>query len=191
MSDSLWQLGLFASAVITLSFGAIGLKLALDLTRSAQWGGNPLGVATTFIFVTCASSHGIRTIQLLEPSLLGPSLPGLAARVEYDWLHMIALDAVTAFAGVWYWTMRRRYPSLARGAAMFEDLRSRNREALTINDDIVQGLSQAKLALEAGEDELGEEALDDTLEKSKRLITDLLESDRAGPKPGQLRREDP
>lgn len=191
MTASLWYLGLAASAVITLSFGAIAVRLALDLSRSAQWTGNPLGVATTFIFVTCAASHGVRTVQLLGPAVLGPPLPSLAAQVEYGWFHMIALDAVTAFAGVWYWTMRRRYPSLARGAAMFEDLRSRNREALAINDDIVQGLSEAKLALEAGEDEVGEAALEDTLDDAKGLITDLLDTERSGVRPGQLRREEP
>ncbi len=183
----LWQAGLVASAVITVSFAAIAIRLVLDLTRTGQWSGNPLGVATMLIFLTCAGSHGVRTVQLLAPVLGVGGLPGLASHVEYNWAHMVVLDLLTAFAGLWYWTMRRRYPTLARGASLFEDLRSRNRQALAVHDNIVQGLSRTKLALEAEQDELGEEALEETLEEAKTMITELI--DEEGTK-GTLRRED-
>lgn len=184
----IWHVGLLASAVIAVSFGAVGVKLGLDITRTGQWLGNPLAVATVFLYVSCASSHGIRTIQLLENLLGVVSTPALAAGLEYGYLHMVGLDAVTAFAGVWYWTLRNRYPSLVRGTAIFEDLRSRQRQALAVHDGVVQGLSEAKLALEAGETDAGQEALDDTLDEAKGLITDLMEGEETPE--GELRREE-
>lgn len=187
MPVELWQVGLVASAIITVSFAAIAVRLGMDLRRTGQWSENPLGVATMLIFVTCAASHGVRSLQLLGPVLGVGGLPGLASHVEYNWAHMVVLDLLTAFAGVWYWTMRKRYPMLARGASMFEDLRSRNRQALAVHDNIVQGLSRTKLALEAEEDELGEEALEETLEAAKGMITDLVDEEQLE---GSLRRGD-
>lgn len=185
----IWHLGLLASLVITVAFGAIGVKLAADLTRTGQWSENPLAVATVFLYVTCASSHGIRLVQLTEGLLGSQTLPALAATLEYGYVHMVGLDIVVAFAGVWYWTLRNRYPSLVRGAGIFEDLRSRERQALAVHDNVVQGLSEAKLALETGQEEAGEEALDETLDQAKELITDLLEEE-SGIEGGELRREE-
>lgn len=182
-----WHIGLAASLVITAAFGLVGVKLAVDLTRTGQWSGNPLAVATVFLYGSCAASHGIRTVQLAEAALGGRSLPALAATLEYGFVHMVVLDVVVAFTGVWYWTMRNRYPSLVRGTAIFEDLRSRQKQALAVHDSVVQGLSEAKLALEAGDDEVGEQALAETLADSKELITDLMEEE-SGVEGGDLRR---
>lgn len=182
--------GLAASGIITVSFAAVGVRVALDLSKTAQWAANPLAVATVFLYLSCAGSHGIRTVQLFEPMLGVASLPGLAAHVEYSFAHMIVLDATAAFAGVWYWTMRRRYPSLVRGAAVFEDLRSRKRQALDVHDNVVQGLTQSKLALETGQDEVAEESMERTLEEAKGIITDLLESEHGDIADGALRRDD-
>ena len=50
----------------------------------------------------------------------------------------------------------------------------RRRDALEINDSIVQGLTVIKYALELGDVELAERKTEETLAAARRLITDLL-----------------
>ena len=76
------------------------------------------------------------------------------------------------------------------GAQMFEDMKVRHRQALDVNDNIVQGLTVAKYELERGRDERSREAIEETLRTSRALITDLL-GDRGSEVelgPGDLRR---
>ena len=185
-----WIAGLVTNGIITLAFGAVAGLIAYDLSRERQWAGNPLAAATVVLYLSCSGSHGVRTLQLLDPLLGQGSVAGFAAQFEYGWIHMSGLDAITAFAGLWYWTMRAKFPNLVRGTAVFEDLRMRQTRALEINDNIVQGLAEAKLALEMDEGEISRERLDNTLAKAKRIITDLLgqEEVAAMAKPGGLRR---
>ena len=50
----------------------------------------------------------------------------------------------------------------------------RRRQALEINDNIVQGLAVAKYAFELGDDTMAKAALDRSLSAAKRIISDLL-----------------
>jgi signal transduction histidine kinase len=61
-----------------------------------------------------------------------------------------------------------------KGAKLFEDIKERQRQALEINDNIVQGLFVAQTALELNEREISEEALRSTLESARQIISDLL-----------------
>ena len=61
-----------------------------------------------------------------------------------------------------------------REAAVAATLQLRRREALAIHDDVVQGLAVAKYALDGGSDTLARRAVDDSLERSRALVTDLL-----------------
>jgi GAF domain-containing protein len=68
----------------------------------------------------------------------------------------------------------------------------RERRAIDINDNIVQGLTVAKYAIGQGQIEDGARAIDDTLRRARQLITDQLEeatADQGGPRPGDLVRE--
>jgi PAS domain S-box-containing protein len=66
----------------------------------------------------------------------------------------------------------------------------RREQALELNDNIVQGLVVAKMALEGGFDEKAQETLRSTLEKARSLVSDLLgDQDEVGP--GSLVREGP
>jgi signal transduction histidine kinase len=69
----------------------------------------------------------------------------------------------------------------------------RARAALEINDTIVQGLVVAKYLAVAGETEKTVEAIDETLAKARKLMTDQLEDfGRSGPiAPGDLARREP
>jgi hypothetical protein len=64
--------------------------------------------------------------------------------------------------------------------------RLRQRQALSIHDDVLQGLVTAKLAFELGDPEQGLATLDATLESARHLVSDLLDGPHLGP--GHLRR---
>jgi len=51
----------------------------------------------------------------------------------------------------------------------------RRRRAVELNDDVVQGLAVAQLALEAGREEAAREALEGTLAAARSIVTGLLE----------------
>jgi signal transduction histidine kinase len=63
--------------------------------------------------------------------------------------------------------------------------RVRERAALDIHDNIVQGLAEAQLALEIGRLDQARDAVDRTLAQARRIVTDLM----GAPAPGDLRRD--
>jgi hypothetical protein len=66
---------------------------------------------------------------------------------------------------------------------------ARERRAIDINDNIVQGLTVAKYAIGQGHVDEGVRAIDDTLRRARQLITDQLTeatADQGGPRPGDL-----
>lgn len=68
--------------------------------------------------------------------------------------------------------------------------RLRQRQALSIHDDVLQGLVTAKLSFELGEQEQGLASLEQTLDSARHLISELLDGSRSGVHlgPGDLRR---
>jgi hypothetical protein len=98
---------------------------------------------------------------------------GLAMRASYD-VSMAVWDVVSAAVGVYYWSLRRSYAPLMRGAKLFEDLRQREQQALELNDNVLQGLVVAKLALDLGEHDRARAALDSSIGSAGAIITDLL-----------------
>ena len=56
----------------------------------------------------------------------------------------------------------------------------RAREAVELNDTVVQGLAAAKWALEAGRSERGLEIVSETLEHSQRMVSQLLRDAEIG-----------
>lgn len=168
-----WALGLLWNGIIGASFTTIGVILVTKIHASQQWTTNPLATATAFIFLTCGGGHAVHFLQLMLPVLGVTTAATAGARIVYSDTHLL-WDAVTAATGVWYLSMRKRFPALVRGTAMFEDLRERQRRAIEINDDVVQTIARAKLALEVGEEEEGSQAVSDSLAASKRIISDLL-----------------
>ena len=119
---------------------------------------------------------------------LGQQLGGYAGaerrRVDVDLLddderhavewHTVVWDGLTAAVGIYYLTLRSTYGSLIRGAALFEDLKEKQRRALEINDNIVQGLVVAETALALDQKERSQEALEATLVAAREIISDLL-----------------
>jgi hypothetical protein len=180
-----WELGLIANGVIAIAYLAIASAIMGPLLETKQLRSNPLGVATAAIFYTCAVHHGSHALHLLGPTLGFEVHEGEALRVAFNW-HQVGVDVVSAAVGVYYWSLRHAYAPLVRGAKLFEDVRERQRQALEINDNIVQGLSVAHMALMLDDARLSREALEHTLDKARGIISDLLgEVDFRGSGSGQ------
>jgi signal transduction histidine kinase len=184
-----WRVGAFANLVTMTAYFAITAAILVPLIRENQLRANRLGAATALIFFTCAVHHGGHSVHMLLPSLGVDSSSGLALRQAFD-SQAIGWDIFTAAVGVYYWTLRRTYGALMSGAKLFDDLKERQRQALEINDGIVQGLATAKLALELDQTKVTRDALESTLASARRLITDLLGEVSEQPTfaPGDLRR---
>lgn len=189
----MWQAGAAANLVVAVAYLLIAGAIMVPLIRTKQVRSNQLGTATAAIFFTCAVHHGSHSVHMLLPIVGVEDRHGLAAREAFgDW-HLVFWDVFTAGVGVYYWTLRRTYGALMRGASLFEDLKEKQRQALEINDNIVQGLVIAETALAFDQHELSKEALAATLVSARQIISDLLgEADsetRLGP--GDLRRKNP
>lgn len=175
----IWLVGALANMLVTGAYLAIALIVGRGLASTGQWRSNPLAVATGLIFFSCGVGHGIHLVHLL--------LDEHDVRHTLDW-HLALWDLGTGIAAVWYFSLRGRFPALVRGAALFEDMRERQRQALEIHDNVVQGMATAKMALELDDTERALTALDTTLGRAKGIISDLLGD---APLAARLRRDTP
>jgi hypothetical protein len=168
-----WKIGLVSNAVVAIAYLLITVAVLRPLMSGHQMRANRLGTATAAIFFTCAIHHGGHVVHMLLPDGHIEVRQGLAMRASYDW-EMACWDVVTAAVGVYYWTLRRMYSALVRGAKLFDDLRQREHDALELNDNVLQGLVVAKLAFELDQRERAMAALDSSISAASRMITDFL-----------------
>lgn len=184
-----WEIVTAANLVTAAAYTAISYIIASGLVATGQMRTNRLGAATALIFLTCAVHHGTHAIHMLLPSLGVQDAKALALRDAWHW-QSAAWDVFSAAVGIFYLSLRGSYASVLRGAQMFEDLKVRERQALEINDNIVQGLTVAKYAMTMGSDAQSKQAIEDTLRRARSLITDLLGEPGTGRelRPGDLRR---
>lgn len=187
-----WEIVTVENIVVAGAYFSISYIILSGLAKTGQMRTNKLGLATGLIFMTCGVHHGAHSVHMLLPAIGISDASGLIMRQSWDW-HVVVWDAITAGVGVYYLTLRGSYASVLRGAQMFEDMKVRQRQALEINDNIVQGLSVAKYQLDLGKDADSRAAIEETLRKARGLITELL-GDRDGELalgPGDLRRKTP
>jgi len=184
-----WVLGALANGLILAAYVVIAYLILGSLVRTGQLWSNKLALVTGLIFLTGGIGHGHHLYHLLMPSLGSNGATGDAARTAFDW-HLSVGDAATAAVAVAYLSLRSRFGALVRGAMIFEDLRHRQRQAVEINDNVLQGLVVAKLAFETGDDEAAMRALDDTMLSARSIVTELLgeEGSEFELKAGDLRR---
>jgi signal transduction histidine kinase len=173
-----WQIGLVANSIIAVAYLGICAAIALPLARSGQLRTNPLGAATSAIFLTCAVHHGAHSVHMLLPTFGLDDTQGLAMRTAWGW-PLALWDIVGAIVATYYWTLRRHYGSLMQGAQLFQDLRQREQQALELNDAVLQGLVVAKMALDLEQPRKANEALSASIESASRIITELLGSSHA------------
>src|SRR5579859_6120338 len=192
-----WIIGGVFNGVTAIAYVAIAAAILGPLVRERQLSVNRLGTATALIFFTCAVHHGGHVLKVLIPfwsmsqSLGLAASTGIATRMAFDW-QSVSWDLVMAAVGIYYWSLRRVYGPLMRGAKLFEDLKEQQRRALEINDNIVQGLTVAQIALHFEEHERTSEALEATLVAARRIINDLFGElgQNALPEPGTLVRRE-
>ena len=186
-----WQVVTAANLVVGITYLAISWIIGSGLTRTGQIWTNKLGLATALIFLTCGVQHAAHAIHMLVP-LIGIDDPAaLAMRAAWHWENAV-WDVFGAAVGLYYLSLRGAYASVLRGAALFEDMKVRERQAAEINDSIVQGLAIAKYALDEGKDEQTRVAIESSLQQAKTLISELLEGKAGGEiGPGDLRRSAP
>lgn len=168
-----WVIVAIANGVVAVAYLGIFRAILKPLLQNDQWKTNRLGLATSLIFLTCAVHHGGHTVHMLMPEFGLMEVSGRQMRMSFGWSQAI-WDIATAGVGVYYWSLRRTYGSLMKGAKLFEDLEDRQRQALEINDNIVQGLTVAQLALDLDEKDRSKEALVSSLASARELITSLL-----------------
>ncbi|MFL6155836.1 MAG: hypothetical protein ACJ72D_07095 [Marmoricola sp.] len=170
-----WKVGLVCNALIMLAYLLITLAIVVPLARSHQLKANPLGAATGAIFFTCSVHHGAHSLHMLLPAFGVGDTQGLAMRQAWGW-PLAIWDVIGALVAIYYWTLRRNYSSLMHGAQLFEDLRQRERQALELNDTVLQGLVVAKMALDLNQPDRSQEALTSSIAAASRIITGLLGS---------------
>lgn len=169
----MWQVGLVVNTVILVTYLIISAAILVPLINTQQLRANRLGFATGVIFFTCGIGHGLHAIHLIGPTLHFDEVAGEAARRSFE-LHLSVWDGLTACVALYYVSLRSTYGSLMRGAAMFDDLKEKQRQALEINDNIVQGLVIAETALALDQRERSQAALEATLVSARQIISDLL-----------------
>jgi hypothetical protein len=187
-----WEISAAANAVIGIAYLVIAYIILGGLMRTNQLTTNKLGLATGLIFLTCGVHHGTHAFHMLIPVFGIHDQQALDLRASWHW-PSVGWDIVGAAVALYYLSLRGSYASVLRGAQLFEDMKVRERQALEINDNIVQGLSVAKYALDQGEDEKSQKAVEETLKKARLLITELLgdEDSEVALGPGELRRQRP
>lgn len=187
----LWWLAAAANVVMIVVYSVIGYTIWSNVARGRQWRSNPLAVSMGAIFVVCTLGHGAHLVHAFLPSFGSDLELGRAARATFtDW-RFVAWDVTTAIVAVWYLSLRGRLKLVWRGAALFEDMKERQRHALDMHDSVVQGLAKAKLALDVGNRAEGMQYIEETLADSKRIITDILgeEGSEIALGAGRLRRK--
>lgn len=112
-------------------------------------------------------------------------MPGVGRRARRLAWHAVV---AAAEAGACVFALRR-----AEGACEGTASRAaRRKEALELNDQVVQGLVVARASFELGDHAGGMKALDATLDRAKKLVTDLLgEQEREGGVHSSFVREHP
>ena len=187
-----WEISAAANAVIGIAYLVIAYIIIGGLVRTNQLTSNKLGLATGLIFLTCGVHHGTYSFHMLIPLFGIHDQQALDLRASWHW-PSVAWDIVGAAVALYYLSLRGSYASVLRGAQLFEDMKVRERQALEINDNIVQGLSVAKYALDQGRDQQSKAAVEETLKKARTIITELLgeEESEVALGPGELRRARP
>lgn len=171
----MWPVTAVANGLILLAYSLIAATIFRALVQTRQVRSNLLGTATAAIFFTCAVHHGAHTVHMLTPYLGFQTESGLAMRESMGFSAAV-WDLLSAGVAIFYWSLRRSYGALLQnGPALFTDLKARQRSALEINDNIVQGLALAQYRYEAGQPELAHAAVVATLAKARGMMSDLVD----------------
>lgn len=196
MAFELWMVTAGANLVMVVIYALVAISMIRAIIDGRQLRSNPLLTATAAIFVTCTLGHGAHLAHALVATAGvwgGTELsPAEAVRAEFGDMRLLVWDVITAIVAVYFFTLRNRFAIVYKGAALCEDMEKREKQALEMHDNIVQGLAQAKMALDLGQREEGYRAIEDTLKASRRIMTEVLGREGSGIElgPGDIRRRE-
>ncbi len=131
--------------------------LAVTYGRWGGWSGSALGLVLFSIFAAIGGPEEI-------------DVTGWATRV----VAMVLLGGLLGHAVDGSRALERRLLDEQRRRLELEEAERREREALEINDSIIQGMVGAKWLAEGGEAESAATLLDRTIEQGQRLVSELL-----------------
>ena len=179
-----WQLGIAANGVIALAYAAIASAILRPLFRNRALSDNPLTTATGFIFASCSAGHAGHLLHLVGTPGLSDTVETQGARLGYD-IHLLLVDLATAIIAVTFWSLRARADAVESDAPLFDETAVARRQALQVNEQVVQGLALANYLLETDEAEHAEAVIRDTLEKARTIVATPFQHEHLLPS-GQL-----
>lgn len=185
-----WQLGVLANSVIMVAYAAISVTIFRGLRAAgSRIKDNKLAAATGAIFATCSAGHAEHLIHLAGLPGVASSVEIAAARVAYDW-HMALVDLATAAIGITFWTLRAGLSVMVEGPNLYTNVEAERVHARRVNDEVVQPLILAAVALEGEDSPSGtrraiQNALDAAREIANEPFTDgrVAFSTPTGPSP--------
>jgi hypothetical protein len=173
-----WMLGAVSNGVIAIAYFMISFTIVRGLLQGGQLSTNRLGAATAAIFLSCAVHHGAHMIHMLMPYFGVDMVQGTAMRDAWG-PELAFWDLLSAFIGVYYWTLRGGFGSVgAANPQLFADQHEREQRALELNDAVLQGMVVARMAMDLGEQERALKALDGSISAASSIITDLIGDER-------------
>lgn len=127
---------------------------------------------------------------LVDPNSVFNHPAAIANPVKWAVIHGLFIVGAT-IAGLTVWkqneSLRDSYQEAARRLAEAE---TRQRDALDLNDNVLQNLAVAEYSFELGIPEKGHEALKKSLAATQRIVSDLLENSMKDVQPGDLIRSE-
>lgn len=133
--------------------------------------------------------HG--TVGVLDPE----SVYNHQAAINNPWLWALIhglFIAGAALAALRSWKFAENESERAENATnRLLEREVRHRDAIQLNDTVVQGLVTAKYAASLGRPDQAASAVDETLRLAKQLVSDLMGDDEELKRPGGLRRDAP
>ena len=105
----------------------------------------------------------------------------LVADVELTALGWAARIVPMVFAGLLLGDVADRLRKAEQAHLEQREREIFHRQAVEVNDSLLQGMSAAKWALEAGNHELGIKALDDSIRAGQTLVSELIREADMGP----------
>lgn len=142
----------------------------------------PFLLALLFVVV----HHG--TVGVIDPG----SVYNHAAAVARPWLwalvHGLFVSGAALAAMVAWKHVEIERERAETAAIRLHDRTVRHREAMELNDTVVQGLVSAKYATQLGRTDLAAETIQRTLDRAQSLVAELMDDDATPFAPGTLRR---
>jgi signal transduction histidine kinase len=188
-----WQAGIGTFGLVTCSGLLVHLSgglieahfhffiVVILVTLYQSW--LPFLLALLFVVI----HHG--TVGVIDPGSVYNHPEAIARPWLWALVHGLFVSGAAAAAMVAWKHVEVEQERAERAAVHLHDRTLRHREAMELNDTVVQGLVAAKYAAQLGRDDVAVDTIERTLERAQRMVAELMdEDDDVGQEPGTLRR---